>query len=178
MLGKELTEKISDLFDVLAFSKKQYNGINPFSSLSLDIRDKDVVYDIFKKFKPDIVINCAAFTDVDKSETKKTLARDVNVKGLSNIIKSLPRKSKIIHISTDYVFDGKYGNYKEDDIKSPLNYYGKTKLEAENLLIGSNYDYLIIRPNVLYSNDMNENHFLDHVYIVQICVSLSLLIFF
>ena len=99
------------------------------------------------------MVNCAAFTDVDKCEKRKKLAREINVSGLLNIIKSLPNKSKIIHISSDYVFDGKTGNYKEDDIKSPINYYGKTKLEADNLLMGSNCNYLIIRPNVLYSSD-------------------------
>jgi len=147
MLGRKLTNKLSDLFDVLALSRDQK------SSLSLDITNKDEVHNIFKSFIPDIVINCAAFTNVDKSETEKSLARDVNVKGLENIIKSLPLKSKIIHISTDYVFDGQSGDYKEDDMKSPINYYGKTKLESENMLIGSNRNYLIIRPNVLYSEE-------------------------
>jgi len=147
MLGRKLTEKLSDLFDVLALSKDQK------SSLSLDVTNKDAVHDIFTSFKPDIVINCAAFTNVDKSETEKSLARDINVNGLANIIKSVPLKSKIIHISSDYVFDGQSGDYKEDDMKSPINYYGKTKLEAENILIGSNRNYLIIRPNVLYSED-------------------------
>ena len=147
MLGRKLTNKLSDLFDVLALSKDKE------SSLSLDIANNDAVHNIFKSFKPDVVVNCAAFTDVDKSETEKSLARDVNVKGLENIIKSLPLKSKIIHISTDYVFDGQSGDYKEDDMKSPINYYGKTKLESENVLIGSNRNYLIIRPNVLYSEE-------------------------
>ena len=147
MLGRKLTNKLSDLFDVLALSRDQK------TSLSLDITNKDEVHNIFKSFIPDIVINCAAFTNVDKSETEKSLARDVNVKGLENIIKSLPLKSKIIHISTDYVFDGQSGDYKEDDMRSPINYYGKTKLESENVLIGSNRNYLIIRPNVLYSEE-------------------------
>ncbi len=147
MLGRRLTGKLSDLFDVLALSKDKK------TPLSLDITNKDAVHNILKSFKPDIVVNCAAFTNVDKSETEKSLVRDVNVKGIENIIKSLPLKSKIIHISTDYVFNGQSGDYKEDDMKSPVNYYGKTKLESENVLIGSNCNYLIIRPNVLYSGD-------------------------
>ena len=141
ILGQKLAKKSSELFDVLALSKKDLNII-----------DQNNVYTIFKEFQPDIVVNCAAFTNVDKAEDKKSLARDVNVKGLSNIIKSLSPSSKIIHISSDYVFDGLSGDYLESDIKSPLNYYGKTKLEADNLLMGSNCHYLIIRPNVLYSD--------------------------
>ena len=147
MLGRRLTGKLSDLFDVLALSKDKK------IPLSLDVTNKDAVHNILKSFKPNIVVNCAAFTNVDKSETKKSLVRDINVKGIENIIKSLPLKSKIIHISTDYVFDGQSGDYKEDDMRLPVNYYGKTKLESENILIGSNCNYLIIRPNVLYSED-------------------------
>ena len=146
LLGQKITDKLSGLFNVLSLSKVG-------SDNCLDITSKDAVHNTFKEFKPDIVINCAAFTNVDKSETEKSLARDVNVKGLTNIISSLPVNSKIIHISTDYVFDGESGDYKEDDMKLPINYYGKTKLEADNLLMGSNCNYLIIRPNVLYSYD-------------------------
>ena len=124
MLGRNLTDKLSDLFDVLAPISKDQT-----SPLSLDITNKDSVYDIFKSFMPDIVINCAAFTNVDKSETEKSLARDVNVKGLENIIKSLPLKSKIIHISTDYVFDGDFGGrYTEESRVNPVSVYGKSKL--------------------------------------------------
>ena len=146
LLGQKITDKLSGLFNVLSLSKVG-------SDNCLDITSKDAVHNTFNEFKPDIVINCAAFTNVDKSETEKSLARDVNVKGLTNIISSLPVNSKIIHISTDYVFDGESGDYKEDDMKLPINYYGKTKLEADNLLMGSNCNYLIIRPNVLYSYD-------------------------
>ena len=146
LLGQKITDKLSGLFNVLSLSKVG-------SDNCLDITSKDAVHNTFKEFKPDIVINCAAFTNVDKSETEKSLARDVNVKGLTNIISSLPVNSKIIHISTDYVFDGESGDYKENDMKLPINYYGKTKLEADNLLMGSNCNYLIIRPNVLYSYD-------------------------
>ena len=71
-----------------------------------------------------------------------------------NLLKCMSKNSKMIHISSDYVFDGKDGNYKENDMKKPINYYGKTKLEADNLLMGSNSNYLIIRPNVLYSSNI------------------------
>ena len=146
LLGQKITDKLSTLFNVLPLPKAGPGN-------SMDITSKDAVHNTFKDFNPDIVINCAAFTNVDRSEIDKSLTRDINVKGLTNIINSLPVKSKIIHISTDYVFDGESGNYKEGDMKSPVNYYGKTKLEADNLLMGSNCNYLIIRPNVLYSYD-------------------------
>ncbi|MBI72115.1 MAG: dTDP-4-dehydrorhamnose reductase [Candidatus Marinimicrobia bacterium] len=156
ILGSELSNRLNELFDVLALPKSSRNNF-------LDITDFDMMYSIFKNFEPDFVINCAAFTNVDSCESNKQIARNVNVKGLMNLLKCMSKNSKMIHISSDYVFDGKNGNYKENDMKEPINYYGKTKLEADNLLMGSNSNYLIIRPNVLYSSNLNENHFLSWV---------------
>ena len=157
ILGSELSIRLNELFDVLALPKSSSKNF-------LDITDFNMMYSIFKNFDPDFVINCAAFTNVDSCESNKQIARNVNVKGLMNLIKCMSKTSKIIHISSDYVFDGKDGNYKENDMKKPINYYGKTKLEADNLLMGSNSNYLIIRPNVLYSSNMSKNnHFLSWV---------------
>ena len=157
ILGTELSIRLNELFDVLALPKSSSKNF-------LDITDFNMMYSIFKNFDPDFVINCAAFTNVDSCELNKQIARNVNVKGLMNLIKCMSKNSKMIHISTDYVFDGKDGNYKENDMKEPINYYGKTKLEADNLLMGSNSNYLIIRPNVLYSSNLSKNnHFLSWV---------------
>lgn len=157
ILGSELSIRLNELFDVLALPKSSSENF-------LDITDFNMMYSIFKNFDPDFVINCAAFTNVDSCESNKQIARNVNVKGLMNLIKCMSKTSKMIHISSDYVFDGKDGNYKENDMKKPINYYGKTKLEADNLLMGSNSNYLIIRPNVLYSSNISKNnHFLSWV---------------
>jgi len=157
ILGSELSIRLNELFDVLALPKSSSKNF-------LDITDFNMMYSIFKNFDPDFVINCAAFTNVDSCESNKQIARNVNVKGLMNLIKCMSKTSKMIHISSDYVFDGKDGNYKENDMKKPINYYGKTKLEADNLLMGSNSNYLIIRPNVLYSSNISKNnHFLSWV---------------
>ena len=94
----------------------------------------------------------------------KWLARNINVLGLENLIKASKKGTKIIHISSDYVFDGKKGNYEEGDLTYPINYYGKTKLESENLIIGSNKPYVIFRPNVLYSDNFKYNNFLSWVF--------------
>ena len=157
ILGTELSIRLNELFDVLALPKSSSKNF-------LDITDFNMMYSIFKNFNPDFVINCAAFTNVDSCELNKQIARNVNVKGLMNLLKCMSKNSKMIHISTDYVFNGKDGNYKENDMKEPINYYGKTKLEADNLLMGSNSNYLIIRPNVLYSSNLSKNnHFLSWV---------------
>jgi dTDP-4-dehydrorhamnose reductase len=87
---------------------------------------------------------------VDFCEDNKSIARSVNVEGLKNLIKYTSKKTKIIHISTDYVYNGEQCFYTEESKPDPINYYGKTKLEADNFLIGSNKIYAIIRPNTIY----------------------------
>ena len=158
MLGSALSTKLSSDFDVYPYCKSSYNGINV-----LDVTDIDQVYTVINFVNPDIIINCAAYTNVDLAELNKFESRQVNVSGLLNILKVSSKNMKIIHISTDYIFDGLSGNYLESDIKNPLNYYGKTKLEAENYLIGSNINYLIIRPNVLYTYDLMSSNFFSWV---------------
>ena len=159
LLGSELIKSLYSTYNVLPTSR---NGFLKKSKI-LDITQKDDVADLIAAFNPSIIINCAAYTAVDKAEVEKKNARDVNVGGLSNLIKACNKKTKIIHISSDYVFDGKSGGYTEDDPTFPINYYGKTKLESENLLIGSNIEFVILRPNVLYSNDLSKAHFLSWV---------------
>ena len=161
-LGSALFNTLSKDFNVLGTSRK--------STQNQNIREMDVsipieVESIFNTFNPDIVINCAAYTNVDGSEINKELAYNVNVKGLRNIIQNSQPSTYIIQISSDYVYDGKKPPYIESDHTYPLNYYGKTKLEAENILRGSNRDYLILRPNVLYSNELNSKaNFFAWVY--------------
>ena len=110
---------------------------------------------IINYYKPDIIINSAAITDVEYCEKNKSNAQNVNVFGLKSLIKYSNKYTKIIQVSTDYVFDGKDASYNENSLPAPLNYYGRTKLEAENLLIGSQKSFIIIRPNTLYSVDKN-----------------------
>ena len=162
LLGSDIYFGLNSIFDVLPTSRSRSSGIN--NSIFLDITNFDNLKKNVEEFKPDIIINCAAFTDVDNAEIEKEQCRNVNVVGLRNIIKSISRNTKIIHISSDYVFDGSKEVYLETDIPNPLNYYGKSKLEAENILKSSNIDYLIFRPNVLYSGNLNKNHFLSWIY--------------
>ena len=158
MLGAELCLSLQNNFDIYSYEKSSARN-----SKGLDITNIDEVNSAIAFVKPDIIINCAAFTNVDNAEMYKTKAREVNVVGLSNILKTCLKDVKIIHISTDYIFDGSKGNYLESSIKNPLNYYGKTKLEAENYLVGSNYNYLILRPNVLYGNNLKSSNFFSWV---------------
>lgn len=109
------------------------------------------IRDISNSIKPDIIINFVAQTNVDECEVDRMLAYELNVKVVENLIRAAKiSQSKIIQLSTDYVYDGKNGPYSENDLPSPINYYGKTKLAAENACIVSNLPYSIIRTNIVY----------------------------
>lgn len=118
----------------------------------LDITNLDQVQDFMSKFKPNIVINAAAYTNVDACENNEDIAFKVNALGARNLaISSEKVGAKIIHISTDYVFKGD-GNvpYREYDITSPVSVYGKTKLAGENFVREFSKKYFILRTSWLY----------------------------
>jgi dTDP-4-dehydrorhamnose reductase len=120
---------------------------------TLNINDNSAVLDFFSSYKPDIVVNCAAYTAVDKAETENNLAYLVNDKAVENLQKACEKfNTKIIHISTDYVFDGnKNTPYKETDVTNPVSIYGKSKLAGEKHL-NDNENAMIIRTSWLYSS--------------------------
>lgn len=124
---------------------------NSFNYEQLDITVKENVKKIVKKHNPDIIVNCAAFTDVDKSEFERELCWKLNVDAVKNlIIASRISDAKVIHISTDYIFDGKNGPYMEDAVPNPISFYGRSKLAGENALTTSGIDFVIVRTIVLY----------------------------
>jgi dTDP-4-dehydrorhamnose reductase len=119
----------------------------------LDICNEDAVNTFITINDIEAIINCAAYTAVDKAEGDAQNARKVNAKGVLNLVKAMENvKGKIIHISTDYVFDGtKPLPYNEEDTVSPIGVYGKTKREGELAVINSSLEGIIIRTSWLYS---------------------------
>jgi dTDP-4-dehydrorhamnose reductase len=121
--------------------------------LKLDITDKPSVEDAFSKVKPNVVVHAATLTDVDKCETNKDLAWKINVEGTRNIIEAAKKQDTfVIYISTDYVFNGEKGFYKETDKPDPIQYYGYTKLKAEEVVQDALSEYFIGRPSVIYGS--------------------------
>jgi dTDP-4-dehydrorhamnose reductase len=120
----------------------------------LDICNVNSLKDVILKNKINIIINCAAYTDVDKAEKQKELAMNVNSEGVKNLVSLIENvNGKLIHISTDYVFDGKKNKpYLENDVTSPKVFYGRSKLEGEKWIMNSNIDAIIIRTSWLYSS--------------------------
>ncbi|KXX72537.1 dTDP-4-dehydrorhamnose reductase [Flammeovirga sp. SJP92] len=133
----------------------QYSDFNfHFTDIEeLDITDKNAIDNFFSLNKIDLIINCAAYTAVDKAEDDIIAANKVNnlsVRYLTEVAEQY--YSRIIHISTDYVFDGKhYLPYKETDNTNPISVYGKTKLNGESHVINSKVPALVIRTSWVYS---------------------------
>jgi len=120
--------------------------------VKFDVSNKEFVQEAFKRVKPNIVVHAATLTDVDKCELNKELAWRINVEGTKNIVQAaMSESSFVIYISTDYVFNGEKGNYKESDKPDPINYYGVTKLKAEEQ-VKTLEEYFIGRPSVIYGS--------------------------
>ncbi|MFX1239130.1 MAG: SDR family oxidoreductase [Promethearchaeota archaeon] len=133
----------------------------------IDITNPEDVMRKIIKISPEVVVLTAAMTNVDKNEIYKELATKINTDGPKNIIKACEKvNSKLVFISTDFVFDGisKNGNYNESDVANPLNHYGKTKYQAELAIMHSKIEYLICRTAVLYGWNKNKTNFITWVF--------------
>lgn len=130
----------------------------------LDIRDINSIRNFFNKFHPTNVFNCAAAGKIDFLETNPEIAYSINSDGAKNLaIVSKEYNSKLIHISSDSIFDGNTGMYNENDLPNPLNVYAKSKVKAEEYLQEINCDHVIVRTN-FYGFDSRGNWFFNWVY--------------
>ena len=126
----------------------------------IDITDMERVVESIRNIKPDVVINAAAYTDVDGCEDNQELAFEVNGRALGYIAQSCSLVgAKLVHFSTDYVFDGSKEKYVESDITCPINVYGVSKLLGERNIIENMNDYRIIRTSWLFG--LHGGNFVD-----------------
>lgn len=144
-LGSEIMQLV-DKFDRFEFIFKDLPDF--------DISNEEFVNTFIKDYDIKAIINCAAYTAVDKAEENIKTATRVNTKGVYNLVKAAEKiNGKLIHISTDYVFSGTQSfPYRESDIVSPLGVYGKTKRDGELFVINSSVDSILIRTSWLYSS--------------------------
>lgn len=142
---------------VLQFEKMPEFNVLALGHTELDITNAEQVTQIFNEFKPTIVINAAAYTAVDKAESEIKLADAINHQGPKNLADAAKENNAaLIHISTDYVFDGvKQDLYDENDLTIPLNTYGKTKHLGELAIESSCEKYIIIRTSWVFGENGN-----------------------
>ena len=155
MLGRRVMERLH--------SQKMSGAAKVFglTSEDCDITDETAVHDIVTKYHPDIILNCAAYTAVDKAESDAEAADKVNHIGPANIAKAAAETDALlIHVSTDYVFDGTGTEpYTEDMQTSPIGVYGQTKLDGEKAIAESGCKHVIVRTQWLYDSE-GKNFFL------------------
>ncbi|WP_298881292.1 NAD(P)-dependent oxidoreductase [uncultured Polaribacter sp.] len=165
LLGQSLIELLlleKEKYEVFGLSRgKNRSGRDDFSYVSIDITKEENLKAQLATIKPDFIINTAAMTQVDDCENNKEACDLLNVtvvKWLAEISQEL--NIHLIHISTDFIFDGKKGNYKETDTPNPLSYYGLSKLKSEEVLKESKINYTILRTILVYGKvfDMSRNN--------------------
>lgn len=165
LLGQKLVIHFSKWYEVLStdLQPESFIPIKHFQYTPLDVTNFALVDELLTDFAPDLIINAAAYTDVDGCEENKELAWQVNVEAVRNLADYCKRsKIKLVHYSTDYIFDGLNGPYAEDARPNPLSYYGQTKLLSEEIIQESGVEYLLIRSNVLFGTGerVKDNFFL------------------
>lgn len=145
-VGSELAARLQPLGNVVATARTQ-----------LDLGDAKAIQRLVREAKPEVIVNAAAYTAVDKAETEEPLALRINGEAPGILAQEAQRLGALlIHYSTDYVFDGASTRpYREDDPVSPLGAYGRTKLEGEKRIRASGCRHLILRTAWVYGNGGN-----------------------
>jgi len=158
--GALLQESLQSGHDTLGTSFRQ--NLNEPNFTTTDINSDDSVRDTFSKFQPDTVFACAALANVDYCQTHPEESRATNYDGIKRITEACNYfDSRMIFLSTDYVFNGKEGPYSEDAIPDPINYYGEHKLLAEQYVKANAKNYLIVRTTITFGNErVGKNFFL------------------
>ncbi len=162
LLGQSLVKRFAPEFDIIGASieSENYNENIEMLYQQIDIAIRSNMHEFLADQQPDLIINAGAYTNVDKCEIEREQCWNVNVKAVENIVdSSLNPKTIIVHLSTDYVFDGNNSPYRENDKPNPRGNYARSKMASENIIRGSHFEYMIIRTQVLYGtgNRLNAN---------------------
>ena len=161
LLGQKLVHSLNlNQYDLFGFDLGDLliGDDNACTYSRVDLTEKVSTIENILKIKPDVIIHAAAMTAVDLCETEKEICWKTNVSATDHIVYAASKiGSRVVFISTDYIFDGKNGPYDEEDVPNPICYYGKSKLAAENIVRGSQTSWTIVRTNVLYGTGKNIN---------------------
>jgi len=155
LLGQKLLQKLRQepSVKVLATSKgeNRVSEKNGYMYFDLDITDENQVEELILSTRPDVVINTAAITNVDLCEDQKAVCDALNVDAVGYLANACKKvEAHLIHISTDFIFDGEAGPYNEEDEPNPLSYYGLSKLRSEQILQAHLVKWTILRTIILF----------------------------
>lgn len=150
-VGWELQRALSVLGEVVALDRHLVS--TTYGTLVGDLSHLDELRETIRNVAPNVIVNAAAYTAVDKAEVERELAYRVNALASQVIAEEAKRlDALLVHYSTDYVFDGSgRAAWKETDAVAPVNYYGATKLEGEQLIVASGCKYLIFRTSWVFA---------------------------
>ncbi len=147
-------------YSVIATGKGEcrlpFAGHDGFEYATMDFTDPFSVHDVFDKYKPEIVVHAGAMSKPDECELQQWQAYLTNVEGTVNMMHNAEeQKSFFVFVSTDFIFDGEKGMYKEEDEAIPVNFYGKTKMEAEEAVREYEYGWAIARTVLVYGKPLS-----------------------
>lgn len=150
MLGKDIIASFNNenLFETISINRKIDSSLIKTSQFAVDLTDLNEVKRILEDTKPDIIVHCAANVNVDNCEKNKEYTNKLNIHSTGLLAGYNSEKTRFIYISSDSVFDGKKGNFKEYDKAGPLNYYAYSKLEGEKIALKVNSNTLVLRANI------------------------------
>lgn len=164
LLGQKLTRLLQDdqsTYLIATARGKSAVRITHGEYHSLDISDRDSVESVLRLTKPDVIINTAAMTQVDDCETQREACWKANVTAVENLVRCCQALHiHLVHVSTDFIFDGSHGPLDENESPSPVNFYGESKLAAEKIIQSSSISWAILRTVLVFgiTNDMSRSN--------------------
>jgi len=165
LLGQKLVNLFSNIgnYEVFALSRgsdRNETSIK-YTYYNIDITNSKKLVDLINSLKPHFIINCAAMTNVDECQKEKEKCDLINVEAVKILVNcARENNTHLIQISTDFIFDGNNGPYKEEDEPNPINYYGLSKLKSEDIIISSEIKYTILRTILVFGivDNMSTNN--------------------
>ncbi len=155
LLGQNLVKKLLNKNTYIVYGvsrgENRIKNIERFTYFNVDLTNKKEVSDLINEINPQFIIHTAAMTNVDTCELNKEACDKINVEAVKFLVDLCELKDiHLIHLSTDFIFDGEKGYYKESDQPNPINYYGLSKLRSENIIKDSNIKYTILRTILVF----------------------------
>ena len=155
LLGQKIIQLLVKNPKIKVIATSRGENRNPLKEVYLyenvDITDLEQWQNVFEKYQPNVLIHSAAMTQVDQCEDEKELCDQINVVAVEHFCDLCKKyNTHLVHISTDFIFDGEKGIYFEDDIPNPVNYYGLSKLKGEEAILKSGISAAILRTILLY----------------------------